>query len=34
MIEKHIKGNPYSEKIWLKSYDNYVESEIDYEVIY
>jgi long-chain acyl-CoA synthetase len=33
MIEKHIKNNPYSEKIWLKSYDDYVKPEIDYEVI-
>ncbi len=33
MIEKHNKGSPYSEKIWLKSYDDYVKPEIDYEVI-
>lgn len=33
MIEKHHKSSPYSEKIWLKSYDDYVKPEIEYEII-
>ncbi|MFX0041946.1 MAG: AMP-binding protein [Candidatus Hodarchaeota archaeon] len=33
MTEKQIEGIPYSEKIWLKSYDSHVKPEIDVEVI-
>ncbi|MFX1321119.1 MAG: AMP-binding protein, partial [Promethearchaeota archaeon] len=33
MAEKQIEGSPYSEKIWLKSYDSHVKPEIDVEVI-
>ncbi len=32
MTEKMMKSNPYSEKIWLKSYDKHVKPEIDIEV--
>jgi len=32
MMEKHIESNPYSEKIWLKSYDPHAKPEIDIEI--
>ena len=32
MMEKHIENNPYSEKIWLKSYDPHAKPEIDIEI--
>lgn len=33
MTEKIMKKSPYSEKIWLKSYDDHVKPEIDFEII-
>jgi len=32
MTEKMMKSSPYSEKIWLKSYDKHVKPEIDIEI--
>ena len=32
MTEKMMESSPYSEKIWLKSYDKHVKPEIDIEV--
>ena len=32
MTERIIEGSPYSEKIWLKSYDKHVKPEIDIEI--
>ena len=32
MTERIIESNPYSEKIWLKSYDKHVKPEIDIEI--
>jgi len=32
MVQKQADGNPYSSKIWLKSYDDHVKPEIELEV--
>lgn len=33
MVEKMRENSPYSEKIWLKSYDDHVKPEIDFEIM-
>jgi len=33
MTEKMRENSPYSEKIWLKSYDDHVKPEIDFEIM-
>ena len=33
MTEKMMESSPYSEKIWLKSYDDHVKPEIDFEIM-